>query len=255
MKVFITFLTFFLVSLSSIAAVDPDLIFYFPFESFDGKTALDQSGNKHNGTINGNIQIVDGGKFGKAAKFAMTSFIDMDGPSMPAEHIPKKAVTLCAWINCEKTGDHHAIFNARAGDSTWLIHPEARSEGNFRWLLRSDGGTTMFDIKAGEVNWGKWQHFAGVYDGREGILYVNGEEVNRIKATGTIAKDWNSGARIGYNIDNARPFTGLMDELFLWKRALELTEIKKLMEIGGENFLAVSSLDSISTTWGRLKAF
>ena len=233
----------------------PDLIFYFPFDEFEGNTALDKSGKGHDGAIQGNIKIVDGGKFGKAAEFSTGSFIDLDGPSFPDEHIPKEEITLCAWAKCENTGGDHAIFNARAGDSTWLIHPEFRGEGNFRWLLRADGGVTIYDLRAGAVKWGEWTHFAGVYDGKKGLLYINGALEGEMAGSGTIAKDWGLGARIGYNIDNARPFTGLMDELSMWKSALPLEDIKAIMENGLEEFLAVSPAGSLTTTWGGLKAF
>jgi hypothetical protein len=258
MKVIVAFTTLmYLMAVGSVLAFDdPDLILYFPFEEFDGDTALDQSGNGHNGTINGQIKIVDGGKQGKAAEFAKTSFIDMDGPSIPPEHIPTEQITICAWAKCQNTGDHHAIFNARAGDSTWLVHPELRSEGNFRWLLRTDGGSDICDIRAGSVTWDEWLHFAGVYDGKKAILYINGEKVAEVpNANKTIAKDWGQGARIGYNIDAARPFTGLMDEFSLWKRALTLEEITIIMEQGMKAFLAVSPAGNLITTWGGLKAF
>ncbi len=243
------------ITCSLLAFDDPDLILYFPFEEFDGNTTLDQSGNGHNGTINGDIKLVDDGKIDKAAEFTSGSFIDLDGPSVPADHIPKEEITLCAWAKCKNTGGHHAIFNARAGDSTWLTHPELRSEGNFRWLLRSDGGAGIFDIRAGTVTWDEWLHFAGVYDGDKGILYINGVNVGEMPGGGNIAGDWALGARIGYNIDNARPFTGLMDEFSLWKRALTEEEIKILMEEGMKVFLAVSPAGSLTTTWGALKAF
>lgn len=257
MKIVVIFaILVFLVSAGSLLAFDdPDLILYFPFEEFDGNTALDQSGNGHNGTINGDIKIVDEGKMGKAAEFAQTSFIDMDGPNIPPEHIPTDEITLCAWVKCKNTGDHHAIFNARAADSTWVIHPELRSEGNFRWLLRSDGSVTIFDMRAGTVTWDEWIHFAGVYNGKKGILYINGEQIGEVPGGAKIAKDWGQGARIGYNIDAARPFTGLMDELSLWKRALTQEEIKILMEDGMKVLLAVSPAGSLTTTWGGLKAF
>lgn len=256
MKILLILLSFVFMSGSVLSYDDPDLIFYFPFEGFDGNKALDQSGNNHNGTINGNVKIVENGKFGKAAEFATTSFIDMDGPSFAADQVPRDAITLCAWINCKNTGGDHAIFNARAADQTWIIHPEAKSGGTFRWLLRSDGAAGIFDISAPGVSWGQWQHYAGTYDGRAGILYLNGVEIGRNAAGGAkIAKDWGSGARIGYNIDNARPFTGLMDELCLWKRALEQKEIEEFMETGGEMFFPVSPAGSLSSTWGRLKVF
>jgi len=250
------FMIFFIFSpLVFSASKDPDLIFYFPFEEFNGNIALDKSGNGHDGDIKGNIKIVDNGKFGKCAEFQTGSYIDMHGPDFPADQIPKSAITLCAWIKCKNTGDHHEIFNARASDQTWVIHPEARSDGNnFRWLLRTDGGTTIFDMRGGAVTWDSWQHFAGVYDGKKGILYINGENVGEANGGAKIAKDWGSGARIGRTIDDARPFTGLMDELIMWKKALTKDEIKVIMEKGLEATMAVSPVGSISTTWGQLKS-
>lgn len=247
-------LTFVFSPLVFSASKDPDLIFYFPFEKFDGNTALDMSGNGLNGEIKGNIKIVDG-KFGKCAQFEKTAYIDLNGPNIPDDRIPKSAITLCAWIKCQSTGDHHEIFNARASDGTWVIHPEARGDANnFRWLLRADGAATIFDIRAGSVTWDKWQHFAGVYDGKKGILYIDGEVAGEANGGAKIAKDWGSGARIGRTIDDARPFTGLMDELIMWKKALTKDEIKAIMEKGYEAFLAVSPRESISTTWGQLKS-
>ena len=52
---------------SVLAFDDPDLIFYFPFEKFDKGVALDRSGKAHNGTIKGDIRIVDEGKQNEAA--------------------------------------------------------------------------------------------------------------------------------------------------------------------------------------------
>jgi hypothetical protein len=119
-------------------------------------------------------------------------------------------------------------------DNTWVIHPELRSEGNFRWLLRSAGGSTLFDIRAGTVTWNEWLHFAGTYDKATGktVLYINGEVVSDQKVTSPqdIAGNWGLGARVGYNIDNARPFTGLMDIFCLFKRALSQDEITKAMQ-------------------------
>jgi len=232
---------------------DPDLVIYFDYEEFQGDTVINRAVNGHNGEINGDIKQDAGGKRGMAARFKTGSFIDMDGANFPEGDIPIEAITICAWVNCEQ-GDHHAIFNARASDSTWLIHPELRSEGDFRWLLRSDGGATIFDIRAGKVRWDEWLHYAGTYDGKDGILYIDGEEINKMSAKGTIAKDWGSGARVGYNIDNARPFTGLMDDFSIWKRALSQDEIKDLMTNGPPD-MAVSAKGKLATTWGKVKGF
>ncbi|MFH1884164.1 MAG: LamG domain-containing protein, partial [Planctomycetota bacterium] len=194
---------------------DPALVIYYSFDSVTDIVA-DQSGNGHDGAVQGDITLDSNGKHGGAARFTTGSYLDLDGENFPAEDIPTTGITLAAWVKCENTGGHHAIFNARAGDSTWLIHPELRSEGNFRWLLRSYGGSTIFDIRAGTVTWDEWLHFAGTYDKASGkaTLYINGEVVQEenISNAPDIAGDWGSGARVGYNIDSARPFTGLMDD-------------------------------------------
>lgn len=246
-----------LLSETVVALNDPDLIFYFTFEEIIGDFIKDQSGKGHDGRIVGKVKLSDAGKRGKALELDGQSYLDLDGPNFPADHIPRNAITICAWVKCKQGGDQ-AIFNARASDQTWLIHPEARADGNFRWLLRSDGGATIFDIRAGSVKWGEWMHYAGVYDGKRGALYINSELVGENSNSGKIAKDWGMGARIGRNIDDARPFNGLMDDLCLWKKALTLDEIKKVMEKGAEAVSggeAVTPFLNITTTWGSLKAF
>jgi len=212
---------------------DPALIIYYSFDEFTD-VVMDLSGNGHDGAVTGDVTPDPDGLYDGAARFAGGGYLDLDGPSIAPENIPTSAITLAAWAKCENTGDHHAIFNARAGDSTWLVHPELRSGGNFRWLLRSAGGTTMFDISGGVVTWDEWLHYAGTYDKAtaRGTLHINGLAVQsaNVSAGAEIAGDWNQGARVGRNIDNARPFTGLMDEFCLFKRALSEQEIQVLME-------------------------
>ena len=236
-KIFFTvsFVLVFVLSTNAFAGIltDPDLVIYFSFDEV-GDIVVDQSGNGHDGVVNGDVTADPGGKRNGAAKFASGSYLDLDGPSIPPEHIPTTGMTVAAWVKCENTGGDHAIFNARASDNTWLIHPELKSGGDFRWLLRTNGGTTIFDIRAGAVIWDEWLHYTGTYDKAAGkaILYINGEVVREenISNPAEIAGDWGSGARVGYNIDSARPFTGLMDMLWIFKRALSQDEIFKAMQ-------------------------
>jgi hypothetical protein len=215
------------------AAGDPSQVIYYSFDSVDG-VVPDESGKGHDGAVVGAVTAEPVGKYNGAAKFANAGYLDLNGPGFPAEDIPTSGMTLAAWIKCTNTGDHHAIFNARAADQTWVVHPEARSNGEFRWLLRSYGGTTMFDIRGGAVTWDEWLHFAGTYDKASGkaVLCINGEQAKELDVTNPadIAGDWGLGARVGKNIDDARPLTGLMDEFRLFTRALSQDEIKKIMQ-------------------------
>ena len=243
---------------TSAEALDPDLVLYFDYEDFKGDIVAEKSGRGYDGEINGKITQSDDGKFGKAAQFKAGSFLDLDGPNVDPDDIPTEGMSVVAWINVEAISDM-AIFNARAGDGTWLVHPEARGDGNYRWLNRGPNpGRTIFDIRAGKNVANQWQHYAGTYSRADGkaILYINGkkvgEEASRLDTP--IADNWGQGARVGFNIDNKRPFTGLMDDLNVWKRGLTEEEVNAIMNDSVETFLAVEAHGKLTTTWGRLKA-
>ncbi len=249
------FLTFQMSSLSA-DVLDPDLVLYFDYEEFTGDKVVEKSGRGYDGKINGKVTQSNDGKFGKAAHFDSGSFLDLDGPNINPDDIPTEGMSVVAWINVEAIADM-AIFNALAGDETWLVHPEARGDGNYRWLNRSSDMTTIFDIKAGKNIANGWVHYAGTFSREErmAFLYINGVKVGEEKArVGTpIAPDWDLGARVGYNIDNMRPFNGLMDELNVWKRGLTQAEVESIMNNGITEFLAVEARGKLTTTWGRLK--
>jgi hypothetical protein len=243
---------------ASADVLDPDLVLYFDYEEFKGDTVVEKSGNGYDGAINGKVAQSDDGKFGKAAEFTSGSFLDLDGPNIDPDHIPTEGMSIVAWIHVDAVTDM-AIFNARAGDNTWLVHPEARGDGNYRWLNRSPGGTTIFDIRAGKNKANEWVHYAGTFSRADGlaVLYIDGKNVGEEKArVGTpIAPDWDSGARVGYNIDDNRPFTGLMDDLNIWKRGLSEEEVNNIMNNGlGATLTAVEAQGKLATTWGRLKS-
>lgn len=244
---------------ASAAALDPDLVLYFDYEDFDGNTVVEKSGRGYDGEIKGKITQSDDGKFGKAAKFEAGSFLDLDGPSVKPEDIPVEGMSLLAWINVASVSDM-AIFNARAKDGTWLVHPEARGDGNYRWLNRGPNpGRTIFDVRAGKNEANKWIHYGGTYSRSEGlaVLYINGENVGEEKSRldTPIADNWGQGARVGFNIDDKRPFTGLMDEFNLWKRGLTAEEVNDIMNNGlGPTLTSVEAQGKLATTWGRLKA-
>ena len=229
---FITFVLVLVLAGNVLATDDPSLVIHYSFDNV-GKNVADQSGKGHDGVVNGSVTQESVGKFNGAAKFANGGYLNLDGGNFPAEDIPKSAMTIAAWVKCEYTGEHHAIFDARTDAGTWIIHPELRSDGQFRWMLRASGMSPIFDIYAGSVTWDQWLHYAGTYDAETGraVLYINGQVVSELElpTVRNIANDWGNGARVGLNISNTRPFTGLMDEFYLFKRALSQSEIKKLM--------------------------
>jgi len=224
---------------------DPNLVIYYSYEDVRA-IVPDESGKGHDGTVCGDVSAYPSGiKWYGAAEFlgiwgpAKCSYLDLDSPHYPKADIPTSAITIAAWCKCRETGQEHALMSIRASDNTWIMHPQINNNGTFRWLLRAYGGINIVNINGvGKHGWNEWLHYAGTYDKAtgKGILYINGELVAQENVPSPpldIAGDWGTGARVGYNIDNARPFTGLMDEFYLFKRALSQAEIKVLMASEG----------------------
>ena len=75
---------------------------------------------------------------------------------------------------------------------------------------------------------GEWTHVASTWDGKVAILYLDGKEAGRLPLTGTAAAS--SGAlRIGGNQVGSEWFSGLIDEVRIYKRALTAAEIETLV--------------------------
>jgi hypothetical protein len=227
---------------------DPTLSIYYTFDEVSDVVA-DQSGKGHDGVVVGDVTAVAEGILAGAAQLANTGYLDLDGANFPIEDIPTSDLTLAAWANIDGTSNQNAIFNARASDSTWLIHPEIRpGNGDYRFTIRGAGGVKIGDIDGGKTGYKKpegtpvpneWVHVAMTYSKADATmtLYVDGQIVLRRGGDGAgdpienaidIAGDWGLGARVGYNIDDARHYTGLMDEFRMYTRALSQEEIAGL---------------------------
>jgi len=80
-----------------------------------------------------------------------------------------------------------------------------------------------------------------------------GEKIGETAGTGQIAGDWGMGARVGKTIDDARPFTGLMDDFCMYKKALSQDEVREVMAVGPPSAAPVPDESTLTTTWGGIK--
>jgi hypothetical protein len=71
---------------------------------------------------------------------------------------------------------------------------------------------------------GQWHHVAGVYNGSQVVLYVNGVLVKSASRSGLLATNTDA-LRIGNRQAGDRAYDGAIDEVRVWNRALPLSEI------------------------------
>ena len=239
-----------------------ELIIHYSFDedTHEGADIMDLSGNENHGLQRGALQVVEG-KVNGAMEF----------PGGAANYIAVRdhfyddlfpEITLAVWVKTSIRG---------------MIASWDRSEF-FRFAVGDDVGgnaaTTFvgFDVCCPIKDWfGKtdvaddeWHHVAATFDAEMKKIYVDGEldaELPTDTNTKTIGKQIVRYGFIGIGSEAAAfnagtgpnwTFTGLMDEFFLFHRAISAEEVETLAK-GVSNPFAVEPTDKLSMTWAEIK--
>ena len=218
------------------------LMVYYDFEEITEEGVVpDRSGNGYDGTIGGGGTLtLAEGVFGNAGHFEGPDPVYIELPTpIPHDEIPTDAITVTAWVNHDIMNEHMEIFMAMSSGqyTKQLCHFELRRGDMARFLIRTPVPPPEDIISINNVGYvpaEQWVHYAATYDSGSGVarLYINGEVVAEASATRKMYNNWDMGARVGYCVDNARPFFGYMDDFALWRRALSEEEILQVMEDG-----------------------
>ena len=229
---------------------DPTLSVYYSFDG-EGETVVDGSLSGNNGKIVGNVNRVDG-VMGKAIVLETNSWIDMNGPEF--KNLPSDGFTIATWINHTGSSDPQTLLDAIGTDhGSGLFHMEIRTAG-FRFFHRNHTNTTVFNINPGPaLKADTWVHFAGTYDTESGEtkIYVDGEETHSATGGGELAANWGVSAGIGHH-KNGRWFNGMLDDYFIFNRAVSADEINNIM--GGGCVTPVEPQSKLTTPWGSIKS-
>jgi hypothetical protein len=105
-----------------------------------------------------------------------------------------------------------------------------------------------------DVPLNSWSHVAGTYDGSALKFYLNGV----LDSTSDFPTPLEIGTNdlnviVGASIDDPRYFSGVIDEVRVWNRALSEKEIAGNMNKGKGELLAVNKTGKLAATWGLIK--
>jgi hypothetical protein len=235
-------------------AADSSLILYYNFEDGQGTTVKDVSGNNGNGTDQGAAKWVQG-KLGKGLELDGTNFIL--GPESDKYRI-LDAITLACWVE-PKAFD--PVFNAVIDRWEWATGNNRCYEidvmpAKVEFDISSDGtdAGTFSAITKDPVDLDKWSNIVGTFDGSVIKVYINGEEVGSGNSKGKIVAGVGP-VTIGDNnkgINKDYRFVGVIDEVAIYNRALNKTEIAQKMTSG--HVAPVESAGKLATTWGATKS-
>jgi Concanavalin A-like lectin/glucanases superfamily/Domain of unknown function (DUF1929)/Bacterial Ig domain/Kelch motif len=215
----------FLISPVSAAAQTPGLVAAYGFNETSGTTVSDVSGNNNNGTLGSGVTRTTQGKFGGALVFNGSSMATIpDAASLDLT----TGMTLEAWVFPTVNANNWstAIMKEQPGDLVYTLY--AGSPGNqpavvFNTSTSSSSQQGFVGPSALPLN--TWSHLAATYSGSTLSLYVNGALVASQAFTGSIITS-TSALRIGGNGVWNEYFTGRIDEVRIYNRALTLAEIQ-----------------------------
>ncbi|MCH8219568.1 MAG: hypothetical protein IH892_22680, partial [Planctomycetes bacterium] len=221
------------------------LLGYWPLNEGAGTTSADVSGNGSEGTLNGDPGWVPG-KFGNALEFdGSDDYVDCG--NSPILDLGAGDFTISAWVKTSARGGE-TIF-AKGGDDGGGIRYRLYIEGNPGVKILVDDNSTKYDPEGNiPVEDGQWHHLVGMRDGTALRVFIDGIEDEGVTAHGesTIPDNYDIsgtsqyGAYIGAVTTNStgslyKFYSGLIDDVAIWNRALTLDEIGFLWNNGDGN--------------------
>lgn len=213
----------------------PDLA--YGFEEGSGTTVIDSSGNGYDSTIIGTVPRVPG-QYGEGLEFNGNdaNYVSITPSYMYGGH---DDVTLMAWIRRTAAGSDPRVIswaNGSATDSHDLSFNVMTSSnaGTLRLRIKvvTGGDTRQYFSNGSANNLNQWYHIAVVWEGDIGnqtsraTFYIDGIDAGAegdSREGPSAFRDY-PGA-IGKNGSQSNAFTGQIDEVRLFSRALTQGEI------------------------------
>ena len=204
---------------------DPSLMVLWELDETGGTIAGDSSGNGYDGTLT--TYTIPAWRLGRMSGALL--FEDNGGyvhcGTGPDFDITT-AITVTAWITVNDfTRNWQAILTK--GDSAYRLHRNG-SNNSLAFHCTRQGGGNLRANGTINVNDGAWYHAAGVYDGSQIYLYIDGIPDANQPASGAI----NTNAfpvMLGENAESRkRVWDGLIDDARIYDQALSAAEISAL---------------------------
>jgi hypothetical protein len=212
-----------------------DLVGHWELDETTGTVAADSSGNGNNGTLmNGPTPSTDipaaiSGFSDRSLSFTAAADTSVTVPDSPSLGITG-SITLSAWIKptVDATIQQGIVekWTAATGQSGYFLR---LSSGEcLTFCLLQAPGTVEITTTPRAIALNVWTHVAGVYDSdtQTLMIYVNGTQ-DPTTGTGPGPVDGPGLLMIG-NAQGSNQFTGLIDDVRVYSRALTAAEVAAL---------------------------
>lgn len=203
------------------------------------------TGNANDGGVNGNNGVVYGATLTADHNKIANSAYDFSNDSITianaAAFSALTTVSVSAWIKTTvSTPKYQTVFsnytqNGLVDKGYWLGTEDTHADF---WL--GDGANSRNIVGKVNITDGLWHLLTGVFDGKKGYIYVDGKLDDSVSTT---FSPYTSRVCIG-NDEYGEYYTGSIDDVGVWRRALSEKEISNLFTEDG------TGIHTRSTTTG-----
>lgn len=204
---------------------------HWPLDESSGTVALDIQGGSH-GQVQGNTFWEPlGGHFGGSLRFNGNTARALVGPCDLTTG-PGDELTLSCWVKPDVVSQSERTLMVKTAgnspsDHIWSLGIVNATAVVFR--VKAAGSSVELQAPPASLFSGTWYHLAGVYDGAEMRIYINGALVAFAPQSGVIGFHPQAPACLG-NLPNASvPYYGWMDDVRIYDRGLDQLEILDLV--------------------------
>jgi len=203
---------------------DPTLIAHWPLDEAQGGIAYNSATDCDGTLMDGPVWQPDGGVMAGALQFdGIDDYVSTDFVLNPADG----PFSVFAWIKGGDPGQviisqaERTVFSVTLPGSTWLSTDPA--EGKLMTELKTPGRDGGVPIESQcVITDGAWHHIGFVWDGSYRYLYVDRAEVAKDTESFSILESSRGGLNLGAgkNLDAASFFSGLIDDVRIYTRAV-----------------------------------
>jgi hypothetical protein len=177
-------------------------------------------------------------------------------PDQPA-YVLTNALSIEGWIR--PRGDGYCIFwrgDGRSGLDPYVLSMQGNNTLDF--FIEDELGD--FAFVGTDLNYNQWYHVAATWDGSTGTMsiYTNGvlagQTVTDVRPFGELIPEYSPGVGIGNVNDgyNNFPFTGDIDEISLYNRALSAAEVQAIYNAGSGGKCPIAAPTCVSEPSGLI---
>ena len=199
----------------------PGLVAAYSFDEGSGTVAADASGTGNNGTVTGATWTAAGKNGGALSFDGVNDLVSRaDNATLDVTRI-----TIEAWVNPSALSGWRTVVLKEGTDALgYALYAHDDSPRPAAYINTGQAGDRWSEgVTALPLN--TWTHLATTYDGATLRLYVNGVQVRSRAYTGNIVNRAGP-LSIGGNNVWGEWFSGLLDDVRIYNRALTLAEIQ-----------------------------